>query len=502
MIPRDISGTRADGRSDRTAPPARRNFVPFFVPWVAIVALEIEFMAGLRIAESDIWFHLRNVRELLQNHSFLRSDLYTFTSAGAPLINHEWLAELPYYFAFQAGGQRGLLAVYLVALWLIFAGVYYLACRRGANYADAAIVTLVGVALGSYSFGPRMHHLGWLCMALLLLALDRFERTGKGLWCLPPLFALWVNLHGSWLFGFVVIGLYIASGLVEGSWWNVTAERWPSAKLKKLLGMTGLSILALFVNPYGYRLVWYPFDLMLRQKSNLQNVVEWQSVNFQSLPGKMALLMVFAVLAAAWFSPRRWRLLDVLLIAFALFVSLLHVRLLIFAAMVLIPILGPRLQLFLPYDAAKDKPWLNLALILVIIFMMAGLYPSAATLEERVYTQFPRGALAFMQQKQINGRLFHYYDFGGYIEWYAPAIKTFADGRTDIFVYNGVFDDYLAANTLQRPFEILDKYNIEYVMFPRGKQISYLLDRSDRWRVIYQDAVVKLYHREPGNGSP
>ena len=81
--------------------------------WFSLVALEIWVLADGRVAEADIWFHLRNAQELLTRHSFLRTDLYTFTVAGAPLLNFEWLSELPYYFAFQAWGLRGLLAMYL-----------------------------------------------------------------------------------------------------------------------------------------------------------------------------------------------------------------------------------------------------------------------------------------------------------------------------------------------------------------------------------------------------
>src|ERR1035438_6589620 len=239
----------------------RRNLFPFPVLWFSLVALEIWVLADGRVAEADIWFHLRNAQELLSRHSFLRTDLYTFTVAGAPLLNFEWLSELPYYFAFQAWGLRGLLAMYLVLLWLIFAGVYYLALRRGASFGDAALVTMAGVALGCYSFGPRMLHFGWLCLIVLLLLLERFQQTGKGLWVLPPLFGLWINLHGSWVFGFVVMGAYIVSGLVEGQWNNVVAERWTPVQLRKLLLASAASVVALLANPYGFKLLWYPFDV-------------------------------------------------------------------------------------------------------------------------------------------------------------------------------------------------------------------------------------------------
>ena len=99
--------------------------------------------------------------------------------------------------------------------------------------------------------------------------------------------------------------------------------------------------------------------------------------------------------------------------------------------------------------------------------------------------------------RQITGRLFHYYGFGGYIEWYAPTIKTFADPRTDIFVYNGVLDDYLKIIAIDEPFELLDKYKIQYVLFPTNKPITYVLDHSAGWNRIYEDEVVKLYQRVP-----
>lgn len=174
-----------------------------------------------------------------------------------------------------------------------------------------------------------------------------------------------------------------------------------------------------------------------------------------------------------------------------------HLRFLLFAAILLTPILAPRLQLFDPYDPRKDKPYLNLALTLLIAGMIVWSYPTAAQLQESIDSQFPLGALRFMQQQHLEGRLFHYYDFGGYIEWNTPDIKTFADGRADIFVYTGVLDDYLEINQIGRPFELLDKYKIDYVLFPVDRHLTYVLDHSAGWRPIYEDKVVKLFQRAP-----
>ncbi len=480
--------------------PTSRAFLFLAFVWYSVVAFTIFVLASQRIADTDIWVHLRNAKELLSAHRFLERDLYTFTSAGARLVNFEWLSELPYYFAFQVWGLRGLLAIYLTLLWLIFGAVYWLALRRGAGYGDAALVTIAGAAVGSYSFGPRMFQFGWLCLAVLLLVLNHFEHTGKGLWVLPPLFALWINLHASWVLGFVVLGTCIVCGLGEIHSSRVVSERWTPLELRKLLVASAASLVALFVNPYGYRLVFYPFELLSRQTAVREDLTEWQSVDFHTFWGKLAMFMVLGVLATTWFSPKPWQLRDIVLAAFALWASLTHIRFLLFAAIILIPILGPRLQLFGRGSVKKQQPWANLAAIAIIAGIIAWSYPSAAQLKMIIDSQFPHDALGFMERKQISGRLFHYYGYGGYIEWNAPTIKTFADPRTDIFVYNGVLADYLRINAIDQPFELLDKYKIDYVLFPVGKHLNYVLDHSARWRSIYVDKVVKLYERIPPAG--
>ena len=270
------------------------------------------------ITEPDIWWHLRDARNLLQFHSFSRVDSYSFSAAGSPWINFEWLSEIPYFLGFKAWGLQGLLAVYFAVLVLIYVGVYYRSCRAGADCKDAAVATLGAICLGGVSIAPRMLLFGWLGMVGLLLVLDRFQRAGRGIWLLPPLFALWINLHGSWVFGMVVLALTIASGLVEGEWGLVVARRWTPEELRKLLFAFAASLAALFVNPFGYKLVFYPYMLLLRQQGVMQNIEEWQPVNFSTPNGRLALAVIFALLAAALFSRRRWRLDEALLSAFAL----------------------------------------------------------------------------------------------------------------------------------------------------------------------------------------
>jgi hypothetical protein len=450
-----------------------------------------------QIAEPDIWWHLRNATYLFQHHSLPRVDTYSFTAAGSPLLDFEWLSEVPFFLGFKSMGLQGVLTVYFAVLVLIYAGVYFRSCRAGADCKNATVATLLSIFLGVVSIGPRMLLFGWLCMVGLLLVLDRFQRTGRGLWLVPLLFALWINLHGSWVFGMVVLTLTTASGLVEGEWGLVVARRWTPGQLKKLLLALAASLAALFVNPFGYKLVLYPFDLLFRQQSMMKHVDEWQSVDFSTGNGKLALMTILALLASALFSSRRWRLDEVLLTAFALWAALSHGRFLFFAGLILVPILAPRLALFPPYERELDKPWLNAGIMAAVVGALVLFFPSAKNLQQKVDEEYPRAALGFMQRQHLDGRIFNHYVWGGYMEWNAPELKPMIDGRVDIFVYKGVFDDFVKATAIKDSLGILDQYQVDYALLTPAQPLTYLLEHSSGWRPIYTDKVAVVFEREP-----
>ena len=130
--------------------------------------------------------------------------------------------------------------------------------------------------------------------------------------------------------------------------------------------------------------------------------------------------MILILLATALFSRRQWRLDEVILVAFALWQALSHVRFLDFAALIIVPILAPRLRLFPPFQRELDKPWLNTAIMAAVVASVIYFFPSAAQLQRRVEDEYPAAALKFMQGHNISGRIFHPGEFGGYIEWDAP----------------------------------------------------------------------------------
>ena len=186
---------------------------------VALVTTVVIF-ANRSIADPDIWWHLRNAEELIRTGHFVRADAYSFTVHGTAWINHEWLGEFPYYLGWRCLGLRGLYLVMTLALSTIFLLLYRLACLRARDFKAAALACGLAIPLATVSFGPRTLLFGWIFLLLELLILETCDSHGWRLWLLPPLFALWVNTHGSWLIGFALLIAFALAGC-----FNVQAGR-------------------------------------------------------------------------------------------------------------------------------------------------------------------------------------------------------------------------------------------------------------------------------------
>src|SRR5580704_8973512 len=95
-----LPGTALGGHSSRGRWLGWIQAIFSFPAMLAVLLVTVaSLMAVGGMADPDIWWHLRNAESLLKYHQFLRYDSYSFTVAGHPWINSEWLSEIPYYLA-------------------------------------------------------------------------------------------------------------------------------------------------------------------------------------------------------------------------------------------------------------------------------------------------------------------------------------------------------------------------------------------------------------------
>ena len=447
------------------------------------------------IADPDIWWHLRNAETFVQSHQVVHRDVYSFTATGSRWINEAWLSELPYYYGWRWFGIRGIYLVMLAEIELILFGVFGLAYLNSRNIKAAFTASWLAVWLATVSFGPRTLLTGWLCLVAELFLLTQFRR-GKDLsWLLPPLFVLWANLHGSWLIGMVLFWVFFAAGFLEGNWGRMEATRWTQAQRRKLAFVGVLNVAGLFLNPYTYHLVFYPFNFAFRQRLNVNHVDEWMSLDFHGVRGKILFGMLAVTLILALVRSRRWRVDEVAFLIIGYYAALTYSRFLFLAAILLAPMLAAELDFFPPYHREVDKPWLNAVLILTVLTGCIWRFPSSDYLLRDTVRNYPVKALPYLQQFRPEGRVFNDCLWGGYLIWNARNVPVFIDSRIDIYEYNGVFADYLDAIGTKSTLEILDKYHIRYVLFPVNNSLAYLLMHNPGWKVSYQDATAVMLER-------
>lgn len=487
----------------RSASQWARRVCTFPAALASLLALTVFVTARDGLSDPDIWWHLRNAEYLLSNLRLPRFDTLSFTVIGHPWINHEWLAEIPYYLAWREFGLVGIKTFSLVLLESIFLGLLYLCWKISGNIKASVVVCIFAVMLGSVSFGPRTLLFGYDYLLLLLVILQRFRALGKApLWALPPLFCLWINTHGSWSLGIVTFGIFIAAGLVEGQWGRLEATRWSPSQLRRLGAAMVASVGALFINPYGYHLVLYPFDLAFRQKLNVAHVAEWVSVDFHDARGKLALILVVALLLGALLSAHQWKLHELALVLFGLYSGLTYIRFLFLVAIFAAPLLAKFLDFIPPYRPEIDKPLANAMIMAAVLGFLIGGFPTTASLERSVDHDYPAEVLPYLQAHPPKGPMVNYYLWGGYLEWNKRDIPVFVDSRVDIFEYAGVFRDYIDLLGLASPEAILNKYNIQYVLFPPNEALTYVLRHDPRWKEVYTGKISVMFERLNGVNAP
>lgn len=467
----------------------------------ALLALLIIFLTLRPMADPDMPWHLRNAAYLLHTEHWIRRDMYAYTTLGMPWINHEWLAELPFYAAYRLCGASGLLVATLILLEIIFLGVFALTYKASGNAKAAWVATLAGALLGTVSFGPRTLLFGWVCLLCELLLIERFERkrgdegTGRAFWPLVPLFLLWVNLHGSWLLGFGLFAVYVACGWFTVDAGSIVRAGWTGKERKGLGLVCAASAAALFLNPYGWKLPAYPFDFAFRQTLNVASIEEWQPLDMQSPRARILLAMLAISFVAQLVRRRRWAPYRLAFAMLGIFAALTHTRFLFLASLISLPYLAQDIPWPQMTKPAKERPLLHAALLLLIVASGAHLAKTRAATVSKA-DDYPAKALPYLRAFHAEGRVFNSFLWGGYLELYAPDTPIFIDSRVDIFERRGVLRDYLDITLLKNSLSLLDKYSIRYVLFEDGSPLASFLRQCAGWKVLYQDGTAVLFERQ------
>ena len=490
------------------ASPLKRAFERIFTRHLMniaiLMALPVIFTVSLNPAresmrDPDIWWHLADARQLMTTHHFIRTEPNSFTVGGQPWVNPEWLAELPYWFSYQALHLRG---IYLAEWIIICANLIFLYWRgyRKSGHAGAAWwAAALAFLLISVNSGPRTISIAYLAMSSELAILDSFK-AGKtrSLWLLPALFCVWINVHGSWLIGLALFVLFILCGSFEFKMGAIEQEPFSRPDLKRLLAVLATCMGALFINPYGWRLMWNPIDMMANQKLNIANVMEWKPLNLSTAAGISAFAAMCLMVVANAFKGRKWHIYEMAFVFFAWYAALDHMRFAFLAAVITTPILAVDIRRgFNLSSDEKTIPSANAFMVVAAALVILFIFPTEKNLKEKLGTFFPMESLEAIQP---SWRTFDADTVGGMMAFLSKP--DFIDSRFDIFEHRGVLGDYLKAMYLISPLEVFDQYRIDHVLVTDAMPVAYLLKHTAGWTIVKREKTGEdfyvIFARTPG----
>jgi hypothetical protein len=453
-------------------------------------------------ADYDWGWHYRYGEYLLTHGRILREDIFSWTMPGYQWVNHAWLYDPLLYFLYNRTSFFGLSIAGGITALLTF----YLCIRQTPLvFWQKAILAVFFAALSKEALmqGLRTQVVGLLLFAILVDLLFR-EREGQTWppWAFPGLFLLWVNLHGSFLLGLVVLGVYVTCDFVilkiRGT---ALPRRW-----FLVAGSFLASLVVAFVNPFTYHAYWEAvrhFGSPL-----LQDVIEWKSPDFSEIVGLIflsyLLLLVFGFVARRKLADLPWLVIAALTFYLAV-TSRRNVPVFLVVTMPFAAMVVKDLRLRVEGLARTSIAFaLMVAIFGMAVFDRRAEFRDLWSSSMRVYCWYgpscSEGLARYLLRRPPVGRGFNFYDWGGHMIGMGVKAPVFIDGRMHTWERDGYrpMADYMAMY-IRHDLETFDRYQFDWVMVPTNskfarelvthRSLSSGLPGSELWEIAYRDDI-------------
>ena len=461
------------------------------------------------IGDPDFWWHLKTGKMIVETKSIPIYDDYAFTYTGTPWKAPEWLTEVFMYSLFKLGGVRLVILIFslLSIAAIIVAG---LRAQKDRNPYWLGFALLLGVILSTPVLWARPQVFLILYASIFVFLLEKYvqKRNLRYLIPLPIIMLLWVNQHGSFILGIGIIGVFLLASWIDGySEFKKTNKSLKRVVFNRisltLVTIIALCLLVALINPSGIKMFLYPFQTM-SEPAQQEYIIEWASPNFHERTWVPLAIMFLALIAFGLRSRNRTSTSNILLCVGFGYLTLLSSRFSALYAIVSIPILTDLLTDTMPFRwSGKPNskiiiPISVLLLTIVItyaILLLIGLEKKQSEFDE---SRYPISAVTFIKEREIQGRIFNSYNWGGYLIWSMyPENKIYIDGRADVFGTDRIrrFVDIYTTKPGWSSALVAD--NIDYVLIEPNTYLAYALKDSTNWKCIYEDPVSVFFQYSP-----
>lgn len=515
------------------------------IVFIAMLAVLVCTPLAVRLlGDAGIGWHIRTGQLILATHTIPRVDVFSATMRAKTWFAWEWFYDLVVGWLERGAGLNGVVWFTAAVIATVFAWTFRLLMRLAEDVLVALPLVLLAASASMIHFFARPHVVSWLFVLLWFWVLDSFEcHGGQLVWVLPPLMAVWVNVHGGFLIGFVLVAIY----WISAAWqWFTLGENRLDNFLTRLragqravtLGSIGLlSLAATLVNPYGWRLHVHVYQY-LSNRFLMDHIDEFQSPNFHGVAERCFAGLLLVTLVALALRVRRLRLSEVLVGLFAVFSGLYAARNIPVSSLLLVMVVGPMLSsafrvrwtdrrdhalranapVRINFEAERTTaiPFLKrmsgvesslyghlwaIAALVVTGWAAAhgGHLGSRLILNAHFDSRrFPLTAVDYFERSRCSTVVLSPDYWGGYLIYRLyPAAMVAVDDRHDLYGEQ-FLKSYLKLVRVEPEWEeILRKYDIRCVLAPRGSALHNILGLQQNWSETYRDEVAVILVRGP-----
>lgn len=484
------------------------------------------------LGDAGIGWHIRTGQQIVHTHSIPSTDPFSSTMKGKPWFAWEWLYDVAVGLLESAWGLNGPVWFTIVVIAGAFAWMFRLLVGRGTDLFVALLFVLLAIAASTIHFLVRPHVLSWLFTLIWFWILDSRERAGldagvdrrRRLWLLPIVMLLWVNVHGGFVLGFVLLGIFWCAAV--WTWWRTNDLRLEDAfqrigagkRIRDLTLIGFVCACTSLLNPYGWNLHEHIYGY-LSNRFLMDHIEEFQSPNFHGVAQRCFLLLMLLSLVVLITRGRQLRTSEVLTVLFAVYAGLYASRNIpvssTLLALVVAPI-TPSVKVLSEFSRRMEKveselkghlwPLLSLLVTLAIV-ANAGRIGSNQWIDAHFSPKrVPVEATAFLRSDHINGPILSPDYWGGYLIYRLyPQNSVVVDDRHD-FYGEPFLRSYLTMIHVEPGWDGFLKSHGNCIVLPRRSALAAILARTPEWKSVYSDdvAVVFLPVNEEGSrgGGP
>ena len=477
------------------------------------------------LGDAGIGWHIRTGQQILATHSIPSVDSFSSTMAGTmagqPWFAWEWLYDVVAGELESALGLNGVVWLTAVTIAAVFAWTFRLLLARGANLLVALLLVLLAMSASMIHFLARPHVVSWLFTLAWFWILQssereprdgRIARGSRRLWPLPLLMLVWVNVHGGFLIGFVLLGIFWLAAV--GHWCAANGNRIEeslekiaaSKRAEALLWVGLLSLAASLVNPQGWKLFAHVYAY-LSNRFLMSHIDEFQSPNFHGVAQKCFLALLLITVAVLWRRGRELRTSDGGTVLFAVYSGLFASRNIPVSSILLVMTVGPLVcapgfirgfaeRMHAVEVGLRGHLWPMVAAVATLAIAANGGRVGTTKYMDAHFDsgRMPVEAVNFVAQHELAGPALSPDFWGGYLIYRLyPGTRVVVDDRHDLYG-EAFFRAYLKMVHGEAGWkDFLGEHPAGYLVLPKDAAVTSLLRLTPEWKAIYQDDVAVVF---------